>query len=344
MRSALNDSTSQSFLRIALFSILCSHVSLGYGEVSSPDIRIVSSEVDSVPLITKSGEGAVKHVTVRNSGNAKLIVREISASCTCTDAAISKKEIAAGGTAVVRVVVKGEGFGDRSAVVLLETNIPHKPEVYLRVKYRVETHPMFQATETNLGRYVSGEPFEAHVSIAGPDLETFEEGYVIKLEGEPADWKLARVDSKFVLRCEEVGSPGKFSCSATIRRKSDGNIVAATKLNWEVLATSLHCTPSSFYIGEVKLGDTLSRTILLSDMEKLAVGKVMEVSSKSFKVTFSELADKGSAGKALRVRMRLVEADYSEGSALVEDSLDIRLEDHRRISIPIAGVSHRDAK
>jgi len=73
----------------------------------------------------------VTHVfTVRNDGDAELVIKDVRALCACTTAAISSKEIPPGGTAELTVTYDPAYFktvGKITQTVVIESNDPDEP-------------------------------------------------------------------------------------------------------------------------------------------------------------------------------------------------------------------------
>ena len=70
--------------------------------------------------------------TVKNTGNADLVIEKVSVSCECTTAELEKNTIPPGESAGLRVKfdpAEDNLFGDIQRIIYLRSNDPKKPEV-----------------------------------------------------------------------------------------------------------------------------------------------------------------------------------------------------------------------
>ncbi|MEN6531658.1 MAG: DUF1573 domain-containing protein [Anaerolineaceae bacterium] len=70
--------------------------------------------------------------SVRNTGNADLVIEKVSVSCECTTAELEKNTIPPGESAELRVKfnpAEDNLFGDIQRIIYLRSNDPEKPEV-----------------------------------------------------------------------------------------------------------------------------------------------------------------------------------------------------------------------
>jgi len=69
--------------------------------------------------------------TVKNNGNADLVIEKVSVSCECTTAELEKNTIPPGESAELRVKfdpAEDNLFGDIQRIIYLRSNDPEKPE------------------------------------------------------------------------------------------------------------------------------------------------------------------------------------------------------------------------
>ena len=69
--------------------------------------------------------------TVKNNGNADLVIEKVSVSCECTTAELEKNTIPPGESAELRVKfdpAEDNLFGDIQRIIYLRSNDPSKPE------------------------------------------------------------------------------------------------------------------------------------------------------------------------------------------------------------------------
>ena len=128
-------------LSIALFLSL-----LSVEGVSAP---VAGSGVNPVPGISFASEsfslgkiqsGSFKkfQFDFKNTGNAVLIINEIKASCGCTEATPSQKEIPPGAGGAIKVTFDSHGFqGQVKKEIKVWTNDPRHPETELKFDAQV---------------------------------------------------------------------------------------------------------------------------------------------------------------------------------------------------------------
>jgi hypothetical protein len=76
--------------------------------------------------------------TVRNEGQAPLIIEKVSTSCGCTKAAVDREVIPPGESATLQVTLdptEDDLYGDLLRVIYVRSNDPQNPEV--QVEFRV---------------------------------------------------------------------------------------------------------------------------------------------------------------------------------------------------------------
>jgi hypothetical protein len=79
--------------------------------------------------------------TVKNTGNADLVIEKVSVSCECTTAELEKNTIPPGESAELRVKfdpAEDNLFGDIQRIIYLRSNDPEKPEA--EAEFRVTIH------------------------------------------------------------------------------------------------------------------------------------------------------------------------------------------------------------
>ncbi len=78
--------------------------------------------------------------TVRNAGDALLIIEKVSTSCGCTEAELDRTEIPPGETAQLLVSldpIEDDLFGDVKRVIYLRSNDPDAPEVSVEFNVQI---------------------------------------------------------------------------------------------------------------------------------------------------------------------------------------------------------------
>ncbi|GMR09831.1 MAG: hypothetical protein BMS9Abin28_0651 [Anaerolineae bacterium] len=105
----------------------------------NPTPRIVV-EPTSQDLGERAQERIELAYTVRNAGDALLIIEKVSTSCGCTVAELDRTEIPPGETAQLLVSldpVEDDLFGDVKRVIYLRSNDPDAPEVSVEFNVQI---------------------------------------------------------------------------------------------------------------------------------------------------------------------------------------------------------------
>jgi len=105
----------------------------------NPTPRIVV-EPTSQDLGERPQERIELAYTVRNTGDALLIIEKVSTSCGCTVAELDRTEIPPGETAQLLVSldpVEDDLFGDVKRVIYLRSNDPGAPEVSVEFNVQI---------------------------------------------------------------------------------------------------------------------------------------------------------------------------------------------------------------
>jgi hypothetical protein len=79
--------------------------------------------------------------TVKNTGNADLIIEKVSVSCECTTAELEKSTILPGESAELRVKfdpAEDNLFGDIQRIIYLRSNDPVKPEAEAEFRVTIQ--------------------------------------------------------------------------------------------------------------------------------------------------------------------------------------------------------------
>lgn len=118
----------------------------------------------------KQGEVVSHEFTFRNSGNAVLVIKNVSTSCGCTAALVSRKEILPGQEGKLKVTFDSRGYaGKIIKYVYLESNDPKNPRQELTITAEVEVGPAprleLEPYNLDLGLVLEGEPSEAVIKV-----------------------------------------------------------------------------------------------------------------------------------------------------------------------------------
>ncbi|MFQ5646304.1 MAG: DUF1573 domain-containing protein [bacterium] len=96
----------------------------------------------------EQGKTARGVLTIKNSGESILKIKEVTPSCGCTVASISTKDISAGKSAELKIEINTEGkVGEVTKTVTLSSNDPQTPEKVVEIILAVDAgkHPAFKA-------------------------------------------------------------------------------------------------------------------------------------------------------------------------------------------------------
>jgi mono/diheme cytochrome c family protein len=97
---------------------------LGY-RLNSPRVGTLALAERSFSFGPIADTGKVTHIfSIRNSGDAKLVISNVRTSCGCTAAIIDHKELEAGDSAHIKVTFDpvGKGAGEISKTIWIESN------------------------------------------------------------------------------------------------------------------------------------------------------------------------------------------------------------------------------
>ncbi|MGE5234028.1 MAG: DUF1573 domain-containing protein [Acidobacteriota bacterium] len=161
--------------------------------------------------IQPAGDKLVWEFTVRNDGQAPLLISDVRPSCACTVASFDKT-IAPGATGRVRVELDTQGMsGSMSKQLVVMTNDPTNPSLTLTLQATLRPH--FAASPDYL-RFIAVEQDAAQTqssTIASPDF---------------ADLQLGRIDS-----------PYPFLKVTSREARADERIIGLPGRQWRIEAT-----------------------------------------------------------------------------------------------------------
>jgi hypothetical protein len=85
------------------------------------------------------GKTLRKEFTLRNFGDAELVIENVSTSCGCTAALASDKQVKPGGSTLLRVTLETRSYSGRvERQVLVRSNDPATPLLTVKVSATVE--------------------------------------------------------------------------------------------------------------------------------------------------------------------------------------------------------------
>jgi hypothetical protein len=109
----------------------------GADEPRAPRIRVEPDAFDFGRA--QPGKTLRKEFTIRNFGDAELLIEGVSTTCGCTAALAAERRLAPGGSAALRVTLETRRYSGRlERQVLVRSNDPKTPLLQIRVGVTVE--------------------------------------------------------------------------------------------------------------------------------------------------------------------------------------------------------------
>jgi hypothetical protein len=100
---------------------------------NGPQAKILpASEVDLGRV--EVGQEIRQKFTLINRGNARLLVRDLKATCACTVSDLPTRSLSPGASVPLEVVYKARSTGDKQQEVLIKTNDPQRPLLVLKLR------------------------------------------------------------------------------------------------------------------------------------------------------------------------------------------------------------------
>jgi hypothetical protein len=129
--------------RSVFFAVLVIGFLLAACSSGQPSISVEAASLDLGNVI--NGEIVSRDLTLRNDGEADLVIESIITSCTCTQASIDPMTIAADQSGILHIEFDS-GFhgpdlsGPLIRQVFIYTNDPQTPELQVELSVNVETN------------------------------------------------------------------------------------------------------------------------------------------------------------------------------------------------------------
>ncbi|MFC2083418.1 DUF1573 domain-containing protein [Bacteroidota bacterium] len=155
--------------KLILLYLLTLVTTLSYCQALGPKISSTESEYDFGDII--EGDIVSHDFTILNTGDDVLLINRVKASCGCTAAAPSKKELEPGESTGVKVTFNSSRRkGNQKKHVYVFSNDPKKPQLRLSFKANILPKGNFSKlvlSETlhNFGKIKSGEEYILNVNI-----------------------------------------------------------------------------------------------------------------------------------------------------------------------------------
>jgi hypothetical protein len=125
--------------RLFVVGVLFLAAAAGAGEdpAAAPRIRVEPESFDFGKALP--GKTLRKEFTIRNFGDAELVIEGVSTTCGCTAALTAESRIKPGGTTALRVTFDTRNYsGKVERQVLVRSNDPKTPTLEVRVSATVE--------------------------------------------------------------------------------------------------------------------------------------------------------------------------------------------------------------
>ncbi len=117
-------------------TLLCLLISVSYSQYSGPKIVSQEKEYDFGTVV--QGEKVKHDFVITNSGEDKLIIDKVHASCGCTAALPEKKELMPGESTNIKVEFNSRGrSGEQVKYITIQSNDDSSPDFVLKLYGKV---------------------------------------------------------------------------------------------------------------------------------------------------------------------------------------------------------------
>jgi hypothetical protein len=124
-------------LVVGAFLLAAAAAGAGEDEAAAPRIRVEPESFDFGKALP--GKTLRKEFTIRNFGDAELVIDGVSTTCGCTAALTADSRVKPGGTTALRVTFDTRSYsGKVERQVLVRSNDPKTPLLEVRVSATVE--------------------------------------------------------------------------------------------------------------------------------------------------------------------------------------------------------------
>ena len=229
----------------------------------------------------------------KNVGNGVLNIEKVRATCGCTAALVSSKEISPQGSGELKVTFDSGLYEDRvTKDIYIHTNDPHEPIVKLQIKATVRTAATLIPRRLNLGKIVEGTGVTKQVKV----LLNEKDLKITKVEST-SEYISAKLSKLSVVENKLAGRPTQdpenrkgFMLEVTLSPEAKAGRLFGTvslhtnKTKPPVLHVPVHVDilgevvlqPEVLAFGAVQKGSTASRKILVTETKEkdLVIWKV----------------------------------------------------------------------
>jgi len=294
---------------------------------------------------TITQHATVEHVfKFRNTGNATLKISRVQASCGCTAALLSAKEIAAGEPGEVELTFKSQDFkGKVRKYITLYTNDPVNKNVRLNMSAEVLSDMVCTPTHLSFGRIDSDNVPVLAIKLLSPIGKEFSIKSVrpslqfIKTEIVEPEKDDAGGERIVNVTIDGMPPPGQFRGTIEINIDLNEKTRMTVSVSGFVRART-EVIPPKLFFGVVGAGETPKREIIIraTSWKGLKVEKVE--APDGLAVTTEEVTE----GKEWRVSVQL---NGPFGARMVKDKIKVYLNDEKMKEIEVkvyALISKKD--
>lgn len=132
--------------------------------LAAPSLEAATTTIDFGRVI--QGQQAVQTLTLKNSGDAALVLGKIQSSCGCTAATLEATTVPPGGTTQLTITLTTTGRqGEQHKSLLLTSNDPARPQLALTVKAVIQVEFAVVPAPPDFGTVEQGQSISLHVAI-----------------------------------------------------------------------------------------------------------------------------------------------------------------------------------
>jgi hypothetical protein len=327
-----------SQVRFSLGLLSAAFVLASHCDAETKPKLIIESSVHNFGTVSQ-GEKIIHDFTVRNAGDAELVIQRIVPSCGCTATSSSADKIEPGASATIHVEVDTTGFsGDKLKTVRLFTNDPIDPSSMLTIRGVIQPDVNIEPAKLLFPDIVRGEATQAPYQDFTVRVR---QGAKIKIESisSVAPFltfkELDSTDSSRKVRVtlNRELAPGEYRDRVVVNLH--GGLASA--INVPVIATvkgKLQLKPSSLSFGIIEGKDVLVKTVKL---ENLGSDPITLKNLKSDNPAMSAGFEVVKPGKVFNIRIKV---DPTKITSDLRASLTIETDskDEGGLALPVYGI------
>jgi len=221
----------------------------------------------------------------KNEGKGTLIIENVKASCGCTVALASAKEIPPGGEGKIDATLKTSTHGGKvNKTVTVTTNDPAQQTIKLNLIAEVQVMVTLEPFILNFGRFKKGEAQVRYISVTGEEkdktkiLSTTARGKEIKVETSTNGYDHSK-DKRIKVSVLPDVKVGQFRdvITVTTDHRTMQNITISV---FGEVAGAINVTPRSFSFGFFEKGKAMEKIVSLT-ANPPATFKILKAESTS---------------------------------------------------------------